>query len=159
MSNKKTQNNTFSGPQERAISLLAQGLRITDVAKTVPCGRKTIYQWLEIPEFELRVEHEKGLIIKNQKSEHRKLLGACLESLKKELSEGRNPMKAVEIIYKALNISGDEGIKADTVIILNGQTVPDRIEELVNHLKTLINMLSPDERGGVYERYITDTGH
>jgi transposase len=56
---------TLDERKEKAITLLIQGERVTDVANKVPISRTTIYDWLHDPEFAAELETRRKDIVKS----------------------------------------------------------------------------------------------
>ena len=75
--------------------------------------------------------------------------------LKNVLKSGKDSdsLKAIELIYKATDVLNTESESGTSIIILNGSTIPERIEEIIAYLKTYYNLLSPDQRNEFDKRF------
>ena len=87
---------------------------------------------------------------KEEIGKHKEELGNLLPKVADALSAAldKGNTRAVEIIYKALNIIGKEETTkiGSAVIILEGQTPVDRFNELRARMKIELKQMSEDER-------------
>lgn len=87
--------------KEQAALLLAFGVKKRVVAKKVGVTPQTISEWLKCPDFEIRVNQEKEVLLERTRDRMRLLGPKAINTLLDVMNNSKNPvarLKAVEIV-------------------------------------------------------------
>jgi putative insertion element HTH domain-containing protein len=110
--------------QRRAVDLVTEGRRWTEVAAEIGIDRTTMWRWRQNPMFEAEINSRRHELWSDWVEHLRNLVPKALEALESEL-EGRNRLRAAVGILK---LAGFDETGNSLGVKPHGQTDPKVIE-------------------------------
>lgn len=141
-----TDSYTFSQVQEQAIILLNKGFSKTEVADRCAIARKTLYNWLEIPEFRLKLTQGREDTVRRFKIQAQHLLSIMSRGWEEILKDPDNKSygKVSELLLKITGILDE---KPNILFVVLSTADPyGQCQELMRQILERVPMLSSDQQ-------------
>lgn len=109
-----TEPHQLTPQQIKALDLLALGAKYTSVAEQVGCSRKTLYNWLDAPDFKGELQTLMRLRREETIAELRALSGQAVTTLKQVLADPDTPPAVLaNTAFRILAMTMQEGLVAE----------------------------------------------